>query len=231
MFDRCVVINLDRRTDRWGEFRERLPADWPFARPERWSAYDESPPDRLPPPHWHQSPGSWGCLQSHVAVLRTLVESDAETYLILEDDAVFAPNFSRKAVRFLEQVPETWAQLYLGGQHWRQADGLPMAVNGLVLQCFNVNRTHAYAIRRGFARIAVDYFAQQHDRHVDYLYGDLCERRCGEVYAPQGWLVGQAEGKSDIARQSKGRTELIRAETWWNVFQYLDEFGRKQTQR
>lgn len=242
MFDRCVVINLDRRTERWQFFSSQVPADWPFPKPERWTAYPEGPPDHLPPPYWHQCLGAWGCFQSHVAVLRSLVESDAASYLVLEDDAIFATDFSRQALRFLENVPSDWSQLYFGGQHWQQQSGLPMAVNALVLQAWNVNRTHAYAIRREFAEEALDYFTNHpHSRHVDYLFGDLHQgvwrrkrhhhRRLTRIYTPTRWLIGQAEGPSDIAGQVRGRDSLTRLESWWNTFHYLDEFGQRQQQQ
>lgn len=227
MFDRCLVINLDRRPDRMAAFLARLPVDWPFVQPERWRASEDNDNGK-PPDYWKQCPGSWGCLQSHLRIYRWMCAEGLESVLVLEDDAIFAPGFSSESVRFLEHCPSDWDQIYFGGQHFRQDRGVPQAINGLVLRCFNVNRTHAYAIRRCFAQVAADYIEyQKHNRHVDYILGDLHERNIWNIYAPRRWLVGQAAGPSDICQRVKGREEVVRSESWWNVFYYRDELGRK----
>jgi len=232
VFRRCFVLNLDRRPDRWDAFLGRLPGDWPFPRPERWSAIDDRLPGHQPPAYWDQKPGAWGCLQSHAAILRWIGERNADYVLVLEDDAVFCDRFAEAVQRFLARVPNNWGQIYLDGQHYHESVGLPQAINDRVLRCFNVNRTHAYAVRADFASFALRYFTElQHNRHVDYLYGDIHERNYWPVYAPRSWLVGQAEGTSDIARNGRGRQGPLRLESWWNTFPYLDEFGNRQMQR
>jgi GR25 family glycosyltransferase involved in LPS biosynthesis len=227
-----MVINLDSRPERWARFQSALPHDWPFPVPERWPAYDETQPGHAPPTHWKQCQGAWGCLQSHAAILRTIETEQLDYVLVMEDDAVFCQDFTAQVQRFLARIPGDWGQLYLGGQHYHETKGLSRAVNDRVLRCFNVNRTHAYAVRADYAAFAYRFLTElRHNRHVDYLYGDIHEKNYWPVYAPRRWLVGQAEGKSDIAREAPGRDGLVKIESWWNTFQYIDEFGVKQTQR
>jgi len=232
VFTRCVAINLDRRPDRWESFLARLPKDWPFPVPERWAACDEDQPNNKPPAYWTQCHGAWGCYQSHVAVLRWIAEERLDKVLVLEDDCIWAGNFTEHAKRFLEALPGDWGQFYLGGEHIAQNKGLPRSVNETVLRCYNVNRTHAYAVRRDFAEFALRYLTKRrHNRHVDYVFGEMHERSFYPVYAPPRWLVGQAAGPSDVAKCADWRASLVKTESWWNHFRYLDESGQRQTQR
>lgn len=231
MFSHTFVINLDRRPDRWEAFRRGLPEDWPFPQPERWSACDWT--DYAVPRWWQQPRGSWGCLLSHVGVWRQIVEEGLDSALIFEDDAIFCHDFGERVCQFLDAVPADWLQVYLGGQHYRQSWGLPVAVNEHVLRCFDVNRLHAYAMRGCYAEEAIDYAmkrAEQTGKQVDYLMGDLCEARQAGVYSPldhpHSWLVGQAAGPSDIAHSRRGPVE--KKEQWWHQFYYLDTDGNKQ---
>ena len=232
MFSRVVVINLDRRPERWESFQAGLPTDWPFPCPERWPAFDDSIEGNEPPSFWTQCRGSWGCYQSHVAILRWIKEERPGSVLVLEDDCVWCDSFTVHVEHFLSRLPGDWGQLYLGGEHFAQNKGLPRVVNEAVLRCFNVNRTHAYAVRQDFAEFALRYLTKRfHNRHVDYVFGEMHERGFYPVYAPRRWLVGQAAGESDVAKDAIGRSSLVKTEAWWNCFRYLDENGNKQTQR
>jgi len=204
-FDRVVCINLDRRPDRWARFRQQ-PAllDWPFAPVERFSAVDG---DRVPPPSWWKAgAGAWGVHQSHVEILRRALQDGVQSILILEDDAVFGQPFAERVSRFLDSVPGDWDGLMLGGQHLKPPEPLG---NGVV-RVWNGNRTHAHALRGNYIKYAYrhlcDYpdHAQQPRFHVDHRLGMLHESDQCKVYAPDPWLVGQADGVSDIAGKRFG---------------------------
>jgi GR25 family glycosyltransferase involved in LPS biosynthesis len=227
MFDRVFVINLDRRPDRWEAFRNRVPADWPFAIPERWSAKDWQ--DNKPPQWFQQPRGAWGCLLSHLGVWRQILDDGLRSALIFEDDAGFGDAFGQDARSFCDAVPADWKQIYLGGQHFRQAHALPVEVKPGVLRCANVNRLHAYAVRSEYAEELIEYVphhAQETGKQIDYLVGDLCEARQSGVYAPIRWLVGQAANTSDIARDSKGPAEKL--EQWWQQYYYVNVDGDRR---
>lgn len=217
MFERVVCINLDRRPERWEEFQRGLPADWPFGEVERFPAVDGH---AAAIPDWYGAPratdnhpnhamrqnllGAWGCLQSHLAAWRSVMDAGQRSVLVLEDDAVFVEDFAAKAMRFIEHVPEDWDQLYFGGQHLNTGQFPPHALNDQVLCCRNVNRTHAYAIRMPMMLAAAAHLGKpwqgaiEKDWHVDhqlmYMHrsGDWC------VYAPTRFIIGQRKSISDV---------------------------------
>jgi hypothetical protein len=169
------------------------------------------------PPWWKQSPGAWGCLQSHLAIYRWAIDEGLESVLILEDDAEWCDDFVVQATAFVAEVPTDWHQVYFGGQHW--GDRFPSVVSPWVLRCRNVNRTHAYAARADFMRAAVDKLAERDNRHIDYQLGTMHESGKWNVYAPAAWLVGQDVTVSDIARTARGEALKRCAPAFWNDFQ------------
>lgn len=223
MFDRAWCVNLDRRADRWEQFQRRLPADWPFCPIERFSAVDGQVDL---PPRWYGTGGSrkrlrgaWGCFQSHLRIWRQAFDDGLDNVLVFEDDAIFCEDFAARALAFLAAVPCDWCQVYLGGQHLKTDRHPPRAVNDQVLRCYNVNRTHAYTIRRPMLEYVVGRFSAPWRAHTErkwHIDHQLCQlhstgRWC--VYAPTRFLVGQAMGPSDVA-------VAMLSHMWWNQFPY-----------
>ena len=205
MFDRVVVISLNRHPDRWQRFQAKLPTDWPFRAPERFAATDGR---LVPMPQWWQAgAAAWGCFRSHYRVLEDALNTQAESILIFEDDALFVKNFSQRATEFLNAVPNDWDWIYLGGQHLEREWGLPTRINQWVYRPYNVHRAHAYALR---GRRAMEYVfnhlntptAWRWGGHVDHRFGELHKDFPGGVYVPNRWLVGQREGMSSIKNKS-----------------------------
>jgi hypothetical protein len=201
MFDRVVIINLDRRPDRWLRIGANLAQiDWPFAEPVRVAAHDgrQDPP----PACFAHTPGAWGCLMSHLKVCNQAIRDGIESLLIFEDDGFFPLDFELRARRFLDAVPDDWESLYLGGYHYLPA-GWPRPIDGEVLQGRCVLGTWAYALRgraiRALGRaleqapqaIAEDRFG------VDRLWGVLHRDRIIKVYTPWQWAVHHGGGRSD----------------------------------
>jgi len=203
VFDRVVVVNLDRRPDRWARFQEHIASlDWPFREPQRFRAVDGR--TVKPPAWWRVGGGAWGCLQSHLRIIEQALMDELESILILEDDVFFVPDLRARFTRFHSALPDDWHQIYLGGQHLFQRRQPPQPVNEEVLRPFNVNRTHAYALHRRFLtpvyRYLTDYIdhARHPRHHVDHRLGALHETRRFNIYAPTHWLAGQSESHSNI---------------------------------
>lgn len=167
MFDHVVCINLDRRPERWERFRKQ----WPLRSlgPTRYSAVDS----RLAkPPPWFPEvcpdPGAWGCLRTHVRIWEDALSGGWDSVLVFEDDAILRDDFTAKFSEFMNAVPSDWEQIYLGGQHLFVEESAgkqrhngsppPQAIDDkqIVVRCFRVNRTHAYAMRPSMMRAALD---------------------------------------------------------------------------
>lgn len=205
--DRVVVISLRRRPERLAAFEARLPADWPWPRPEPWAAIDGQ---LVPKPDWFSgSPGAWGCYQSHNRILEECLGAGVERVAIFEDDATFVPDFAYRLAEYAAALPADCGQAYLGGQHLAP----PSPVNELVVKAGNINRTHAYAL---VSRKAIEaLYRHQHSgkhwngrHHVDHHYGRAQRAGVVAAYAPTRWLCGQAAGTSDIANRGC-------SERWW----------------
>jgi GR25 family glycosyltransferase involved in LPS biosynthesis len=205
---RCVCINLDRRPDRWAAFCDRLPKDWPFPYPERFSAFDGKD-SLIIPPGWLATPGAFGCLLSHRVLLRETAERN-QTILILEDDVIFRPNFSEQARLFVENVLD-WDMLYFGGQHLPDFHSLPTEHSN-VRKCVKTQRTHAYAITPGAAERLLP-LAEATDSHIDVLYARAQYDGLVKAYAAHPWLCGQTAGTSDVfGTKQQART----VDNFWN---------------
>lgn len=199
-FDRVVCINLARRPDRWQEFQARIPADFPFGDVERYDAIDGK---LTPPPHWWKGGGgAWGCYRSHMRILEECLHAGHKSYLVFEDDATFVDGFSKQASEYLAAMPKDWGLAYLGGQHLKVGKAAPQKINELVYRPYNVNRTHAFAVRgERMMRSLYQHLNAMTWRtahHIDHRLGALHQKRQDPIYTPREWLCGQAEGRSNV---------------------------------
>lgn len=166
--------------------------------------------DTSPPPGWKGLP-AWGCLRSHLAVLRQAELDKVDSILILEDDVVFDPRTASELGPWLDRVPPDWGQIYLGGQHLQPPRRT--ALDG-VLQGRNVNRAHAYAVCGRILPQVIRHLTRWKDYHtrqlwhVDHQYGLAHARGLWAAYTPAWWFAGQAADTSQI----NGETLPNR---WW----------------
>ena len=97
-----VCINLNRRPERWAQAKAQF-AFHQINAVRRFPALDGQTMEV--PPGWDGSPGAYGCLQSHLAVVREARRSGLPSILILEDDVVFDCDFNAKFSRYIRQLP------------------------------------------------------------------------------------------------------------------------------
>ncbi len=134
-FDKVIVINLDRRTDRMEKLAPQLEKlDIQY---ERFSAVDGK--------QLGIDPIVAG-LQSHLQVMKQIA---GQKVLILEDDAQFVEDFNEKFEKVMQTLPEDWDIFYLGAlvpkevglvrmvnRHW----GIQVLTTGSQAYCINPSR-------------------------------------------------------------------------------------------
>jgi GR25 family glycosyltransferase involved in LPS biosynthesis len=140
LFPLKVCINLDRRPERWQRM-QRAFADQCIGPVHRFSAIDGN---NVALPHdWIHTAGAYGCLRSHVEVVREARDARASSVLIFEDDVVFDPEFKEKSATFIQELPDDWDMLFLGALHKDE----PVKTAEHIGRITKANSTFAYAIR------------------------------------------------------------------------------------
>jgi hypothetical protein len=114
MFPHCVCINLDRRPERWERMQARF-AEVDLGSVERFSAVDGR--KLQVPAAWPESAGAYGCLQSHLAVVRQARTQARESVLIMEDDVLFEKSFHEEFEKRVRGLPADWDMLFFGCLH------------------------------------------------------------------------------------------------------------------
>src|ERR1044071_5860910 len=90
LFSKTVCINLDRRPERWQRMQAQL-ARHGIHGVERFPAVDGNSVTK--PTGWIHTAGAYGCLLSHLEVIREARRSNTPSVLIFEDDTVLDPDF------------------------------------------------------------------------------------------------------------------------------------------
>ena len=175
-----LVINLDRRLDRWNEFKKQ-PALKQFKKLERFSAVDGSKLDvrndiRISP-HTRQNifnkyrrsdyeintAGAIGASFSHISCWKKLLESDAKHMVVFEDDTVVTDEYLKQIDELIPTLPE-WDMWLLGTHAW-QFKGEPLSKKWWKVKQFT--GAHAYVIsRRGAELLLQECFPIE--THIEY---------------------------------------------------------------
>jgi glycosyl transferase family 25 len=179
-FDKVVVINLDRRTDRMEQLAPQL--DKLGIKYERHSAVDGKELGINP---------IFAGTMSHVEVLKNNRDTKI---LVLEDDAQFVDDFNEKFEEVMQTLPNDWDIFYLGAlipkdtgkvtpvnQHWTRQ----ILTTGSQAYCINPAR--------------VNYFIENLDGYEWYI--DIGLRVFAEqynAYITQPNLVTQFPSYSDL---------------------------------
>lgn len=179
-FDKVIVINLDRRTDRMEKLvpqLEKLDIQY-----ERFSAVDGK--------QLSIDPIVAG-LQSHLQVMKQIT---GQRVLILEDDAQFVEDFNEKFEKVIQTLPEDWDIFYLGAlvpkevglvrmvnRHW----GIQVLTTGSQAYCINPSK--------------LEYFInklEDYNSYIDIGLRDFAKDL--KAYITQPNLVVQFPSYSDL---------------------------------
>lgn len=139
-FPHKVCINLDRRPDRWQRMELKF-AQQGIELVRRFPALDGDVLDI--PACWIHTPGAYGCLVSHLQVVREARQLGVPSVLIFEDDVIFDQQLQEKFGIFIAEVPSDWDMLFLGALHKDK----PIEIANHVARISKANSTYAYAMR------------------------------------------------------------------------------------
>jgi len=135
-----VCINLDRRLKRWRQM-ERKFARHGIHSVFRFSAIDG---DEIKlPENWPHTPGAYGCLRSHVEVVRKARDLGVASVLIFEDDVAFGDDFEKKFAAGIADLPSDWDMLFFGALHKEE----PIRITENLARITQANSTFACALR------------------------------------------------------------------------------------
>ena len=229
ILDRALCITLAKRPERTRGFSERYKAA--TGREARFALGFDG--EKLPVlVEWGTTAGAFGACLAHIAAwARALSDFDAEdgdALTFFEDDAVFCENFSGRLARAARLVPDDWDLFYLGGEHLTMCAPRPetIATDGdvSISKAKNVNRLHAYAVRRRAMRVLfprlLKYATNAPKRYgpsgeetcFDYEIGRIVQAGELTAYAVAPWLCGQGPDGSDTYPESKA--DIVR---YWNL--------------
>ena len=114
LFPHQVCINLDRRLERWRQMEEKF-YQHGIHSVRRFAAIDGE--SSIVPVSWPGTPGAYGCLLSHLEVVREARRLGLPSVLVFEDDVVFDDQFEQKFSEYIEQLPADWDMLFFGALH------------------------------------------------------------------------------------------------------------------
>lgn len=202
-----VCINLAHRRERWevalDEF-QRAGIDNVI----RFEAIDGSA--QTLPTTWPYSAGAYGCLRSHVEVVRAARDHNHEAVLIFEDDVELADSTLETLNLSLTQLPDDWELLYLGAFH----DVAPQPYTTNLKKIIRSDSTYAYIVHkraydlflstneqaeapvdtnnRNIQKRAHTYLCAPHLAWVRPGYSDAQEKFIDHWYLKEGLALGGA---------------------------------------
>lgn len=187
VFEKVIVINLARRTDRLENITCQLDAhNITF---ERFDAIDGIELGIT---------GVAACAMSHRAVIEKY--KDCKSLFIFEDDALLNNQFETSFHESMSKTPADWQMLYLGCNVQQSKP-----INEKVSRLIGGIATHAY----GFKNEIVDKLmaASLRNEPIDFAYMSLHPSINAYVASPT--LVTQLPGYSDIEQSFKDYTSIL----------------------
>ena len=116
MVEHIYCINLERRPDRKSEAIQEF-EQYGIGPIDFFNATDGK---LHTPTGLSISASEWGCSDSHLRVMRDVVENGYNCVLVFEDDVRLTPEFKTIVVEILETLPEKWDYINLGPSQFKE---------------------------------------------------------------------------------------------------------------
>ena len=135
-----VCISLDRRPERWQDMQRKFDHHG-IRSVHRFSAFDGN--QMKLPADWMYTPGAYGCLRSHLEVVREAQQRRLPSVLIFEDDVVLDEELENKFRVYIDELPPDWDMLFFGALHRDE----PIMVANNIARITQAYSTYAYVLR------------------------------------------------------------------------------------
>ncbi len=143
------------------------------------------------PANWAHTPGAYGCLLSHVAVVREARRLGAASVLIFEDDVVFDDQFEDRFDACIAQLPSDWDMLFFGALHKDE----PVRVARDIARITQANSTYAYALK---ATVFDDFIELNRETEEVLDNNSLVLQRTFNCYCSMPHLAWVEAAHSDV---------------------------------
>jgi len=205
-FDKVFYINSKSRIDRYRNMQKRLPELGIEA--ERLEAITGGQLDArafdFGDSKKDLNSGEIGCIQSHRALYKKIIDNKIDKAFILEDDALFCENFNEIFNEAIRHVPNDWQMIYFGQFNYDQVGtingskthAIKEKVEGIVYVANRCWLTHAYAIRGCADYLYENTKVMYHT--LDAMLADL--QKDLKVYAFHPNIIRQDDTVSSIRR-------------------------------
>lgn len=181
-FDKTIVINMARRTDRWEQCLKQF-KQFDFKDVIRFEAHDMA------------NLGNHGCTASHRGVLELICHNKWARTLVLEDDFLIVNDDIHTMFNsMIIEVPGDWGMLYLGAHY---GDYEIKRISPHVIKANYLKTTSSYGITLSYARKICPYVGGSDA--IDEIYSGF-HKTSGNTYVLQPRLMVQAYGYSDLQR-------------------------------
>jgi len=150
--------------------------------------------------HYELTRGAVGCYLSHMNAWHRMLESDQQSIMICEDDAVLSKNIRADLNSCLKTIPNAWDILLLG--YW-------------CVQCNrhagwrNMHRffgLHCYLIKREAVTKIESYCGTRIGQQLDSMLSDMCMEGRLVVYGVEEKLAMQAGSGSTVQMPMKSKS-------------------------
>jgi hypothetical protein len=145
--------------------------------------------------------GHLGCTDSHRRLFNFAKENNIETLLVMEDDIEVGENFNEQLDKIMDQLPEDWDLVYLGG--WNL--GEQKKYSELLNFAEKVYTTHAFIVQNKFFDVIIEGLNSR-DWKVDVLLSEVLTK--GKCFIANPTIAWQKEGYSDIVNKVTNNQHL-----------------------